>query len=94
MNQDFRVGCCSMGGGRTCLLTGRDQPKVVQPNIFWNVGLDQFWLLTNISLTLLKFVISISTTSITLNHHQLPGEAQILPPGCSVAWHLKVFEGP
>ena len=25
-------------GRRTCLLIGRDQPKVVLPNIFWNVG--------------------------------------------------------
>ena len=27
-------------GGRTCLLIGRDQPKAVLPNMFWNVGVD------------------------------------------------------
>ena len=33
-------GVVKWGGGRTCLLRGRDQPKAVLPNMFWNVGVD------------------------------------------------------
>ena len=38
--------------GHTCLLIGREQPKVVLTNIVWNVGVDQFGLLINMNLTL------------------------------------------
>jgi hypothetical protein len=38
--------------GDTCLLIGRDQPKVVLTNIVWNGGVDQFRLLINMNSTL------------------------------------------
>ena len=40
------------GGCRTCLLIGRDQTKVVLPNICWNVSVDYSGLLINMNLTL------------------------------------------